>query len=40
MLKNLYNPLKMSIFVHELRQGLDSSKMNPLTLQQTKNIEL
>ena len=28
----------MSIFVHELRQGLDSFKMNPLTLQQTKNI--
>ena len=27
-------------FVCELRQGLDPLKINPLTLQQTKNIEL
>ena len=36
----LHISLKMSIFVYELRQGLNSLSINPLTLQQTKNIDL
>ena len=27
-------------FVYELRQGLNPTSINPLTLQQTKNIDL
>ena len=39
-IKYLHIPLKMSIFVHESRQGLDSLKINSLTLQQTKNMKI
>ena len=39
-LKKLHISLKMSIFVHELRQGLDSLDYEPADLAATKNMEL